>query len=123
MVRYGMSTDSLVGMLEELVALRKFKEEAAPELEELRAETSRQRLRIRDLREKNKALEKKANILSAGDEEALYQLNAEIQFKRNLKGDRTLTIRSGGRTVARYHTDSGGSVLKQAVSEARLRLV
>lgn len=112
--------DGIVDAYAQLLDLRQFKETAEPELLALRKEVSMLKIRVRDLRSKAAALEKRANVLSCEDESALYALNAEVRFTKRLEGGYTCRVRSGNRTIAKYHGTSP-DLLKKAVTDARKR--
>lgn len=121
-----MSTlEDLVTNLDQLKQLQAFKAWAEPELDALRIELERTRRILKDVRTKNDALEKAANVLSVEDEEFLFRRNAEVSFRTKLAGGRQAILRLRGRKVADVHGSErsgdrkGAGILKQLVAEGR----
>lgn len=121
------NTDALsevASSIEGLIEAAREADELRPLLQEALARAERAERKIKDLREKNAALEKRANILSSEDEHALYDMNATVVFKRALSGKKSCLVRSGGKTIVRQHEGKHNprlGLLKAAVTEARKR--
>jgi hypothetical protein len=107
---------------DELRKLRERDTAATLQIKDLERKLSQSEQWVRRLREKVSVLERHPTVLDGIDENWLWDNRAEMTFKRNLDGNRTLEIRSRGRVSARVHhrpgTPGGDHLLRKALNEA-----